>query len=294
MTWLSVLTGFAGVMTAALGGLAAWAVAAQGVPQDEADVLSIGGAVTEVVVALDQGHRLRARDSTSTYPPEVTGLPDVGYMRALSPEGVLSVGASLILAEEGAGPAETLEVIRAAEVDLVAVPEGLTPEAILHKIEVIGTVLGVPDRAEALAAEVGAALDEAMQDADRPEAERKRVLFVLTTQGGKINAAGQGTGADAIIRMAGGINALQGVEGYKQIGDEAVGLAAPDVILTMQRGGNHDITAETLFAMPAMRLTPAAEASALVKMDGLLLLGFGPRTAEAVTALNHALYGQDG
>lgn len=294
MTRPSAISSLAGLMTAALGGLAAWAVAAQGVPEDGADVLSIGGAVTEIVVALDQGHRLRARDSTSTYPPDVTSLPDVGYMRALSPEGVLSVGVSLILAEEGAGPAETLDVIRAAEVDLVEVPEGLTASAILNKITVVGTALGVPDRAKALAAEVNAALDEAMRDADRPEAERKRVLFVLTTQGGKINAAGQGTGADAIIRMAGGTNALQGVQGYKQIGDEAVGLAAPDVILMMQRGGTHDVSAADLFAMPAMRLTPAAETRALVKMDGLLLLGFGPRIAQAVTALNHALYGQGG
>ena len=61
----------------------------------EARLLSIGGSVTEIVHALGQGDRLVARDTTSTYPPEVTDLPDVGYARALSPEGVLSVDPSL-------------------------------------------------------------------------------------------------------------------------------------------------------------------------------------------------------
>jgi len=44
--------------------------------------------------------------------------------------------------------------------------------------------------------------------------------------------------------------------------------------------------------MPAIRLTPAAQTRSVVRMDGLLMLGFGPRTAEAVRILNEALYDQ--
>lgn len=256
----------------------------------QGDVLSIGGSVTEIVVALGQQHRLGARDTTSTYPPDVTRLPDVGYMRALSPEGVLSVGPSLILSEEGAGPPEALAVIRAADVDFVEVPNALTPDGILKKISVVGEALGVPDRAETLAATTAAALSDAIDDASRPEHERKRVLFVLSTQGAKINASGTGTAADALIRMAGGVNAVSGFDGYKQITDEAVGNAAPDVILMMDRGGDHGAAADELFEMPAIRLTPAAQTRSVVRMDGLLMLGFGPRTAEAVRDLHRRLY----
>ncbi|WP_246448856.1 heme/hemin ABC transporter substrate-binding protein [Paracoccus amoyensis] len=270
----------------------AWPVSAQEAAQTDPqpDVLSIGGSVTEIIVALGQGHRLKARDTTSTYPPEVTELPDVGYMRALSPEGVLSVGPSLIISEEGAGPPEALEVIRAADVEFIEVPEAFTADGILQKIDVVGDALGVPDRADELAAEVKAALAAATQDAERPEGSKKRVLFVISTQDGKINASGTGTSADAIIRMAGGVNAISDYEGYKQITDEAVGLAAPDVILMMDRGDDHGAADDQLFAMPAIKLTPAAETRASVRIDGLLLLGFGPRTAEAVRQLNDALY----
>lgn len=261
--------------------------------QSGADVLSIGGSVTEIVVALGQQHRLKARDTTSTYPPDVTDLPDVGYMRALSPEGVLSVGPALILSEEGAGPPEALEVIRGANVEFVEIPDALTAEGILNKIRVIGDALEVPDQAATLSEKVATALADAVSDAARPFGEKKRVLFVLSTQGGRINASGTGTAADVLIRMAGGVNAVSDYEGYKQITDEAVGLAAPDVILMMDRGGDHGVADDELFAMPAISLTPAAQTRSVVRMDGLLMLGFGPRTASAVRDLNAALYGQE-
>lgn len=261
--------------------------------QSGADVLSIGGSVTEIVVALGQQHRLKARDTTSTYPPDVTELPDVGYMRALSPEGVLSVGPALILSEEGAGPPEALEVIRGANVEFVEIPDALTAEGILNKIRVIGDALDVPDQAATLSEKVAMALADAVSDAARPFGEKKRVLFVLSTQGGRINASGTGTAADVLIRMAGGVNAVSDYEGYKQITDEAVGLAAPDVILMMDRGGDHGVADDELFAMPAISLTPAAQTRSVVRMDGLLMLGFGPRTASAVRDLNAALYGQE-
>ena len=281
------------IMTALLFALMALAVSAQqstSPPSSHSDVLSIGGSVTEIVVALGQQHRLKARDTTSSYPAEIINLPDVGYMRALSPEGVLSVGPSLILSEEGAGPPEALDVIRAADVAFIEVPNTLTAQGILRKIEIIGRALDVPERADDLVADVEAALADALADAERPAAEKARVLFVLSTQGGKINASGTGTAADAMIQMAGGVNAVSEYEGYKQITDEAVGLAAPDVILMMDRGGDHAAADEELFAMPSIKLTPAARTRSVIRMDGLLMLGFGPRTAKAIRSLNDALY----
>ncbi|EPX85714.1 heme/hemin ABC transporter substrate-binding protein [Salipiger mucosus] len=287
---------FMGGMIAALAILAAVAVSArQAEPADgaEADVLSIGGSVTEIVAALGQAHRIKARDTTSTYPPELADLPDVGYMRALSPEGVLSVDPSLIISEDGAGPPEALEVIRAADVPFIEVPAAMSPEGILEKIDIVGEALGVPEQAEALAAEVGEDLESAIARAEARAEAPRRVLFVLSTQGGRITASGTGTAADAMIRMAGGVNAIGDFEGYKQMSDEAVGLAAPDVILMMDRGGDHGLPDDELFAMPPIRVTPAAQSRSVVRMDGLLLLGFGPRTAEAVEQLSQALYGGD-
>lgn len=254
------------------------------------DVIALGGDVTEIIYALGQQHRLLARDATSTYPPEAQALPDVGYLRRLSAEGVLSFAPSLIVSAEGAGPPEVIDILRASAVDFTEVPEGYDARAIVTKINAVGTALDVPERAQALADVTRSALDQALNETARPDSAKKRVLFVLSTQGGRVMASGTGTGADGIIRMAGAINAISEFEGYKPLSDEAVSAAAPDVILMMDRSGDHATSDEALFALPALLATPAAHARAVVRMDGLLLLGFGPRIANAVVALNRALY----
>lgn len=255
-------------------------------------VLSIGGGVTEVVAALGETGRLVGRDTTSTYPATVTDLPDVGYMRALSPEGVLSVAPDLILLTEGAGPPETLETLRETGVKLVPVPEGHTPEAVLEKIRTVAGALGVADKGEALAARLDAEMTAVLAQVAQDSGPKPRVLFILSNAGGRLTGAGAGTSAAAMIALAGGQNALTGFDGYKALGDEAIAAAAPEVILMMARrgedAGGHGMA--DLASHPALAATPAAKAGRVVRMDGMLLLGFGPRTPEAITALHAALH----
>lgn len=253
-------------------------------------VLSIGGSVTEIVYALGQEDRLVGRDSTSSWPAEAEALPDVGYMRALSPEGVLSVAPDLIIAEAGSGPPEVIDVLRESGVTFIEVPDGYTPEAVSEKIMAVGGALGVEDAARALVAEVGAEL-AASEAAALASEEPKRVLFILSMKGGRVMASGDNTAADGIIELAGGVNAIEAFEGYKPLTDEAITAANPDVILMMDRGGDHAAADGDLWATPAISTTPAAQTQSVVRINGLLLLGFGPRTPEAVTTLNQALYG---
>lgn len=255
-------------------------------------LVSIGGDVTEIIYALGEEKRLIARDSTSVYPEAAAKLPDVGYMRALSPEGILAVNPSAIIAVDGSGPPEALAVLRNASVPFETVPQGYDRDGILKKITSVGALLGVPDKAKALEDKVAADLDAAIDASDkRPVAERKRVLFILSAQGGKIMASGTGTAADGIIKLAGAVNAVGVFPGYKPLTDEAIIEAKPDVILLMNGGGGHTISNEDLLKQPAISLTPAAEHKAIIHMDGLHLLGFGPRTASAVRELNTAIYG---
>ena len=89
---------------AGFGSLVRHAHAAESPKLDTSRLVSIGGDVTEIIYALGEEKRLIARDSTSLYPKEATQLPDVGYMRALSPEGILAVNPTAIIAVEGSGP----------------------------------------------------------------------------------------------------------------------------------------------------------------------------------------------
>ena len=256
---------------------------------EEARVVSLGGSVSEIVAALGAADRLVARDTTSTYPESLTALPDVGYLRALSPEGVLSVRPTLILAEEGAGPPATMEVLKSAGVTVVSMPGEPSPAGVLAKITAVAEALNLPAEGKALAERVSAGLDAAKAEAASVTTPR-RVLFILSLQGGRVMAGGQGTEAEGIIALAGGVNAATGFDGYKPMTDEAVLAAQPEVILMMDRGGDLAIGDGDVLAQPALAATPAAKAGAILRMDGGLLLGFGPRTPEAALALHAALY----
>lgn len=256
---------------------------------DASRIVAIGGSVTEIVFALGEEERLAARDTTSVYPEAATELPDVGYMRQLSPEGVLSVDPDAIIALEGSGPPETIEVLKKASVPFVTISESFDRKGVVEKIRQVGAALGEDARAEKLAASVEAEL-AAAERATAEIGERKRVMFVLSAQGGKILASGQGTAADGIIKMAGGVNAISGFHGYKQLTDEAVIAARPDMILTMASGGP-GVSEADLASNPAIAATPAGQAGNFVRMESSYLLGFGPRTAGAVRDLAHALYG---
>ena len=254
-------------------------------------VVSIGGSVTEIIFALGAGNQLVARDTTSTFPQAATALPDVGYMRALSPEGVLSVDPALIVAEEGAGPPDTIAILKAADVRFVSVPQRYTADGIASKIRTVGKAIGARTKAEALADHVTTELAQTVARSRNRTGTDKSVLFVLSTQGGRIMASGTGTAPAAMMEMAGARNAITGFEGYKPLTDEAVIAAAPDVILMMDRQGSHDSSPADLVALPSVAATPAGRTGAVIRMNGLYLLGFGPRTAYAVRDLHDALYG---
>jgi iron complex transport system substrate-binding protein len=256
---------------------------------DASRVVAIGGSLTEIIYALGEGDRLAGRDTTGTYPAEAQQLPDVGYMRALAPEGVLSVNPSAILVIEGSGPAGTLSVLSRAGVPYVEVPESYSSAGVLDKVRAVGAALGVEEKAEALVARLEAEFDEvAALTADLPQ--RKRVMFVLSMQGGKITASGTETAANGVIGLAGAVNAIEDYSGYKSLSDEAVIAAQPDAILVMQNGGDGSATVSGLLAMPAIALTPAGENRAVIAMDGEYLLGFGPRTPAALGDLVGRLY----
>ena len=263
-------------------------LAAPALAEDAPRVITLGGSVTEIAVALGAEDRLVARDTTSTFPESVQSLPDVGYIRALSPENILALDPTLIVAEGDAGPPAAVEVLKSAGIPFVLVPEATDPAGVQAKITAVAEALDLPT--DALVAEVEAGLRAATERAEAVSVP-KRVLFILSLLGGRVMAGGEGTEAEGIIRLAGGVNAATGFQGYKPMTDEAVLAAQPDVILMMDREGSLSISDADVLAQPALSQIPAAATGAIVSLDGMLLLGFGPRTPEAAKALHDALYG---
>ncbi|MEQ8653261.1 MAG: hemin ABC transporter substrate-binding protein [Kiloniellales bacterium] len=250
-------------------------------------IVSVGGSVTETLFALGLGDRLIAVDSTSLYPPEAQGLPQVGYVRSLAAEPIVALAPDLVLAEADAGPQAVLDQLREAGVEVVLVPDRPSPQGIVEKVLFIADAVDRPDEGVALADSIAVAFD-------RLEAERQAVrevpsvLFLLSHSGPPM-AAGRDTSAEAVIRLAGGRNVIDDFSGYRPLSPEMAVQAKPDVILLTQQGVQQMGGLEGVYAHPALGLTPAAQNKRVYAYDALLLLGFGPRTPEVAAALQAAL-----
>jgi iron complex transport system substrate-binding protein len=259
---------------------------------DASRILAVGGDITEVIYALGAQARLVGVDSTSQFPAEaLKDKKNVGYMRALSTEGVISVNATVIIASERAGPAEVVKTLKTTSVPYVEVPDEFTPEGIVRKVRLVARVLGAEAEGERVVAQVEADFKTLAERAGRIK-QPVRAMFILALQGGRVVVGGQGTSADAILKLAGAQNVATGVNGFRPVPNEAIVELAPEAIVAMPPTGGTDAhnVAEQIFSLKGIESTPAGANRRLVVMDGLYLLGFGPRAPAAARELMLKLY----
>lgn len=252
-------------------------------------IVSVGSALTEIVYALGAERLLAGVDTTSLYPAAARALPQVGYMRALSAEGVLSLKPTLVIATTAAGPAATLDQLRATGVEVLVLPDHYDYDSVITKIAAVGRVTGKSAEAEAMIARGRADMAELTKKL-ATATTKPRVLFLLSMGGGAPQAAGRDTAADGMIRLAGGTNAIDAYAGYRPLTPEAVLASRADFVLVTRQTVQAMGGIEAILDQPALRRTPAGRAGKVLQFDALLLLGFGPRTPQAAQDLASALH----
>jgi iron complex transport system substrate-binding protein len=248
-------------------------------------IITIGGALTEIVYQLDSGDRLVGNDTTSYYPSEAESLPKVGYQRALSVEGILSLKPDLVIHTNEAGPKTVLAQLKAAKVNLIEIKSGRSVEDIMENINIIAEAIGKKEKAS----EVIASLQQkkkSLDEAVSKKTNKQKVIFILQHGGGAPMVAGTKTAADSIIKLSGAENVVTSYEGYKPLTPEAVITNKPDIILITEQGLQQAGGKNSLLKNNALALTPAGKNGNIIAMDSLLLLGFGPRTLDAANTLN--------
>lgn len=267
--------------------VAALALSAQAMAAPER-IVSADGALTEIVHALGEGERLVGVDTTSQFPAEVTELPQIGYKRALSVEGVLSLNPDLLLMTDDAGPDTAVRQLDNSGLETMTFATEPTLEAVKGKVLGVAELLDKPEAGQSLWEGIQADVNAARVNSDSLD-DPLRVLFVLGLNDRSPLVGGLNTEADTMIRLAGGVNVIESFAGYKPISPEAIAMTRADLVLMMERD-EHATSASELFEKPGFAALPAAEGKRLIKQKGTLLLGFGPRIGEAVAWLNGALY----
>ncbi|MDY7106142.1 MAG: ABC transporter substrate-binding protein [Actinomycetota bacterium] len=256
-------------------------------------IVPLDGDLAEVVFALGLGDNVVATDLSATYPPEADALPEIGYQRSLVPEPIAAMEPTVLLASDLAGPVETLETLRELGFPLVVIDQDPTIDGPATKVRRVGEALGIPDAGEALAAEVEADIDEALtlvpDDVDPP-----RIMSMYVRGGGLQLVFGEGSGMDALIEAIGGVDVGTelGIEDNGPLTEEALALAAPDVILVTDSGLESVDGIDGLLDASGLARTPAGEDRRVLSYDDQLLFGLGPRTGELITRLVADIHGE--
>ncbi|MDM0069233.1 ABC transporter substrate-binding protein [Variovorax sp. J31P207] len=251
-------------------------------------LVTISGAITEVVYALGAESQLVGTDTTSLYPEAARQTPKVGYMRQLSAEGLLSLKPDAVIATTESGPPVVLDQLRTAGVRLELVEADHSWSEVQRKVAAVGRAAARERQARELMARLDAEWAGLQQRVAASPGRKPRVLFVLSHSASP-QVSGEKTAANAVIGFAGGVNCLSGFQGYRPMTAEAMASAAPDVILTTTQSIEAHGGAEKFWQRPELALTPAFKRRALVAQDALLLLGFGPRLPAAVSELHKSL-----
>ena len=247
-------------------------------------IVSIGGAVTEILFELGLADRIVAVDSTSLYPQVATKLPDVGYTRTLSAEPILALRPDLILHVADAGPPEAFEQLDAVGVTRIPISNTPTPDGVAKKILDTARAVGMEVEGQAIVKRLEGEL-AGLNTLTGKSAAKPSVLFVMSFDGAAALAAGIETAADNIIRLAGGTNAGASFNGYKPLGAESVAGMNIDVLLTTERAVRVAGGLDAVQQLAVVQASGAAQRDRLVIMDPLLLLGFGPRYIAAAREL---------
>ncbi|CAM4107635.1 heme/hemin ABC transporter substrate-binding protein [Vibrio neonatus] len=250
-------------------------------------IISVGSSVTELLYALDAKDQLVAIDITSKHFDPAGELPQVGYHRQLSAEGLMAQNPTHIIGSNEMGPDTALALLKSAGIKVITVPAGNSEADLDARIDTVANVTGK----EVQAIELKDKLHQQMENLAKLDPKHHpKAIFAMLSEGRPATIAGSETTVDKIIQLAGGKNpANQDFNSYKSMSFEAIINIQPDYILVPQRtwdamGGQQGI----LQKFPLLAATSAASNNQIIPVPGSALIGgFGIESIELSRTLYH-------
>ncbi|MGH7506796.1 MAG: heme/hemin ABC transporter substrate-binding protein, partial [Longimicrobiales bacterium] len=246
----------------------------------------------EFVYAIGAEGDLVARDLTSIYPPRIEELPSVGYHRALSAEGIISMRPTVFLTDGNVGPEAVLDQVEKVGIPIEVMEPGGTVEGTQSLLERLGRFFHREQAADSVLAEWRLGMQQLWADtAQWSGQERPRVLLIHFGQmSNAYLAIGRGSAADRMLEWAGGRNAIDSIGGMTRLTPEMIARAAPDVIIATDVGFDRFGTAQAFATLPGVALTPASESGRIYRINEQKIMYFGPRTPAAVRELESMIH----
>ncbi|MFL6254603.1 MAG: hemin ABC transporter substrate-binding protein [Pyrinomonadaceae bacterium] len=279
------------LLTAALISAAACARFNNPVGDAQAErVVVISQTYNEIIWALGAQDKVVGVDLSSTYPPDVKKMQTVGYHRALSAEGILSLHPTAIIHDNNIGPPQVVEQLKGLNIPMKTFDaKNDSVEGTKALIREMGAYFHKEQRAEELCrtldTQLAASLEAVKKYTDRPRVAvlhfgRASNVYLVV---GKGEGTGDGSAASRMIEWAGGEMAINSDRMQRMESPETVAQANPDVILVTDYGFDRaggDL--EQLKALPGVATSNAAKNNRIYRIEENQLMYFGPRTGENI------------
>lgn len=259
--------------------------------KDTSRIVVAGGSITEILFFLNESKNIVAVDTTSNYPEDAKNYPSIGYVRALSAEGVLSLKPTLIIGEKDMGPENVLEQLKKTKIELRVLDEKNSVKGIQDKVSCIASILGKnkDDNFEKnISLEKSVSKLKVISKANSKK--NIRGLVILMMQGTSPVVAGRNTSGGDFLKMIGSKNTMSSFEGWKPAGKEAILLSNPNFILITKRATKSYGSLNSFLKESGIEMTEAARTQNVFSLDGMSFLGFGPRTINLGLEISDKIY----
>ena len=184
------------------------------VPAAPQRVVSLSPAVTEIMFALGAGDLLVGRTDFCVYPDAAGDIPSIGGISNLNVERILSMQPDLIISGSMVGKKFTDQFDQMGT-PMVCVIEKPKFEALYDNIKAIGKLVGKEHEADSLIENLKLRMESLLAHGDSSQnTQLPSVYYVVGFGAGGNFTAGGNTFINDIIRMAGGRNIAEDIEGW--------------------------------------------------------------------------------
>jgi iron complex transport system substrate-binding protein len=252
----------------------------------------------EIIWALGAQGSVVGVDYSSTYPPDVKKVQTVGYHRALSAEGILSLHPTAILHDNNIGPPQVVEQLQGLNIPMKTFDaKNDSVDGTKALIREMGAYFHKEARAEELCktldTQLASSLEAVKKYTDRPRVAvihfgRASNVYLVV---GKGRGTGDGSAASRMVEWAGGEMAVDAQGMQRMASPEIIAQANPDVILVTDFGFDRlGSPVDEIKALPGVSTSNAAKNNRIYRVEENVLMYFSPRTGENVEKVAEAIH----
>jgi iron complex transport system substrate-binding protein len=249
-------------------------------------IVSLSGFLTEVLFDLGYGKDIIGVDITSMYPSATDSITKLGHISQLNVEALLNLQPDLVFVEEEQlKQSKALQQLNSTNIKVISIT---TSHSFYNAVDAARELKKTLTVSDTLIKSMEQKIKQdsvQLAKAVSTMSEKPRVLFIYARGAGRLLVGGRNTSTEAMIKLAGGINAIQSFDNFKPLTPEALIEAAPDAILMFSSGLQSLDGKKGLEEITGVSQTPAFQNDRIIAMNGHYLTSFGSRVGEAAIDL---------